>query len=212
MPTINPTELAKKAGIWSKFKDEDGKFIPLDVPTGIETEGKAINKRVDGRDAAYERIKILREKYEEWANGPDGVIDDPGPKPEPVQRPMEVESAGPGDEDKFRKITDEWFDSTYLTEYLPSTELWSIANNLWIEKQADERARLLERKTKSPWKVIGRIAAVTAAALLIPMGVGYPLAAYDVLPQWACMLIGGLGAVGGLFAAEHFISSRRSHN
>ncbi len=172
MPTINPTELAKKAGIWPKFKDDDGKFMPLDVPTGIETEGKAINKRVDGRDAAYERIKILREKYEEWANGPDGVIDDPGPKPDPVQRPMEVESAGPGDEDKFRKLTDEWFDTTYLTEYLPSTELWSIANNLWVEKQADERARLLERKAKSPWKVIGRIAAVTAAALLIPMGVG----------------------------------------
>lgn len=209
---INPTELAKKAGIWPKFKDDDGVFIPIDVQVeGPETEGKAINKRIEGRDAAYERIKILREKYEEWANGPGGIIDDPGPKPEPVKKPMEIESAGPEDAEKFRKATDDWFDSTYLTEYLPSTELWAVANDLWTEKQADERAEVLEHKAKSPWKSIGQITAVAAASLAIPMGVGYPLAAYDVLPVWACMLISGVGSMVGLFLASA-VFSRRSHN
>jgi hypothetical protein len=138
---FDPVSEAKKHGIWPVFKTADGEFIRLRDPI---TE-----KSIEGRDAAYARIGLMKEAYKTWATGEDGIIEDPGSAPPPIEPPMKLEDTSDRDGSKFREVTDTWFDSVYLTEYLPSSELWAVANSLWAEKEADKRAAELAEKAKS---------------------------------------------------------------
>jgi hypothetical protein len=145
--TFDPTEEAKKLGIWPVFKTADGEFIPITDPT--------TGKSIEGRDAAYARISLLKDAYKTWATGKDGIIEDPGFAPSSIEPPMKLEDTSDRDGVKFREVTDAWFDSVYLTEYLPSSELWATANALWAEKEADKRdAELAEKAKSAPGRTI----------------------------------------------------------
>ena len=198
--TFDPVEHAKRAGIWPKFRDESGKYIPVMHPKGFE---------ITGREAALERIKLLKVNYEKWATGPDGVIDDPGEVPDPIEKPVEIPAptAPPEEFAKLRSIIDPWIDNTYITEYLPATELWSVANDLWIEKQAEQRARALETKPSAWTTKLLRVAVASVAALAIPIGLCVPLVYADVMSPWTGGIVGGFGSLAGILALDAIINT-----
>lgn len=185
---IDPVKLAKDNGLWPTIEP----FQPKD---DNPEEG-----RTEWRDKTRATVKKLVKDYAAWAQSDKGVIDDPGPAPEPIQMPMEPPQPSESEEKhkEFRRVTDQWFDTEYMTRYLPEAEVWSVANALWQQKLDEARIKALDRRhqtlrmTRFLSYLLGGAVACFAVVALVSL----------VLPGYASAAVGGLAAVLAVFAVD----------
>jgi len=187
---IDPVKLAKDYNLWPMLP-------PLQLPDGQDGE----DARTTWRDDARAKVKKLVSDYVIWAQSDKGVIDDPGPAPKPVEMPLRPPDPGESEDvhKKFRKITDDWYDSEFLLQSLPKTEVWAAANGLWRAKLSRDRAAKLSQRRTS----LGRLRLV--AFVFVSLVVGYTLwmaLALTTLPQALVGGLCGLAAVIGVLAAN----------
>ena len=180
---IDPVKIAKDNNLWPDL--------------GKPAEGKTGEGLNDGwRDEARAKIKKLVKDYGEWAMSEKGVIDDPGPVPKPVELPLRAPdpSATVEEHQKFRRITDEWYDTEFMVRYLPESELWATANGMWQAKLSKQRAEKLSRRRASlgRFRIVGFVIMSMLAGFLTWLALSLV-----TLPQ---SLVGGLCGLVAVFA------------
>lgn len=187
---IEPVKLAKDNGLWPEL-------TPLQTPDGPDAD----EVRAKWRDATRVKIKKLAKDYGAWAQSDKGVVGDPGPAPTPIEMPLTPPQ--PSDsEDKhkeFRRVTDLWFDTEYMTRYLPESETWAVASALWQQKLDTAHIAVLEKRRRSlRWMrflsyIVAGMAACFAAVVLCSL----------FLPGYLPGIPGGLVAVLSVFLVDY---------